>query len=130
VVVLQCPSPDAASTSLTHELVTTQLEDESATVEEEGGIGDRAYWGATDHSAAYVLLRRSRLVAMALGGEGFQGAPHHRTALRKVAEAAAGRMAVRRVRASGYAAGSAGAQADDHRLLAGLAGSKVRPPGL
>jgi hypothetical protein len=92
VMVLEYPSAEAAGTSLSKEMVTDQLEDESATVETESGLGDRAYWGTTDHSAIYVVQRGARVLALALGGEEFTEAAAYRDPLRKATRAGTGRL--------------------------------------
>lgn len=91
-MTLDFPTADAARDVLSEELVTAQLEDESATVVAESGLGDLAYWGTTDHSAIYVVLRGARMAVLALGGDSFLGAARHRAALRGAAQAAAGRL--------------------------------------
>jgi hypothetical protein len=92
IMVLEFPTADAARETLTRETVSAQLEDESATVEQESGIGDRAYWGTTDHSVAYVVLRGSRVLGIVLGGDGLGEPAQRRAGLRKAAVTATGRL--------------------------------------
>jgi hypothetical protein len=92
VMVLEYPSAEAAGASLSKEMVADQLEDESAAVETESGLGDRAYWGTTDHSAIYVVQRGARVLALALGGEEFTQAADYRDPLRKAVRTGTGRL--------------------------------------
>ncbi len=92
VIVLEYPTAEAAEASVTKEMVTDELEDESATIEQEAGIGDRAYWGTTDHGAIYVVRRGPHVLAVALGGQAFTTAADYRAALRKTAQAGTARL--------------------------------------
>jgi hypothetical protein len=92
VVVLEFPSADAARSTLNREMVSAQLEDESAAVEEESGLGDTAYWGTTEQGRIYVVLRGARVLGVMVGGAGVGDAAQTRPALRKATAAALGRL--------------------------------------
>jgi hypothetical protein len=92
VMVLEFPTADAARSTLTKEMVSAQLEDETAKVESESGLGDLAYWGTTDHSVAYVVLRGARVLGVVLGGDALGDPLGRRAALRTMTATATRRL--------------------------------------
>lgn len=91
VMILEFPNADAAGTTLTREMVEATLEDETATIAAESGLGDRAYWGMTEGAATFVVLRGARVLGVVFGGGGVNPADQ-RAALRTVTAAAVGRL--------------------------------------
>jgi hypothetical protein len=92
VMVLEFRTPEAARSRLTKDMVSAQLEDETATIESESGLGDLAYWGSTDHMVAYLVLHGTQVLAVILGGDGLGNPLTRRTALRTMTAAATGRL--------------------------------------
>jgi hypothetical protein len=52
----------------TRRLAARRLDEANATVEEEGGLGDRAFWAYTEEGAEWVVLKGTVLIGVALGG--------------------------------------------------------------
>jgi hypothetical protein len=64
-------SPAAASETTTRELVGERYgEDEDMTVEEAGGLGDKAFWAYTPTAADYIVVKGAKVLALTLGGTG------------------------------------------------------------
>lgn len=68
VSVVEFRSDAEAKTYLTKNLIQSRMDDEAAKVTEEGGIGERSFYGATNEGAMYVFLKKNKVVGVALGG--------------------------------------------------------------
>lgn len=68
VSVVQLGDSAKARRVTTRRLVARRLDEARATVEEESGLGDRAFWAYTPEGAEWVVLKGSVLVGVALGG--------------------------------------------------------------
>jgi hypothetical protein len=61
-------SPAAARTATTKNLVEARMDDEDATITEEAGLGDRAFWAYTKEGSTWVVLKGENVVGIGLGG--------------------------------------------------------------
>ena len=92
VAVLEFSSPSEARSKTTKEMAAQRLEG-TATVVEEPGLGDRAYWAVSNEgpAAGYTVLKGARVLAISLGGPGVGSPGKYKAGLRKTAADALGR---------------------------------------
>ena len=87
-------SADAAQKKMTAEYLKSQdSDDEGApppTIEPESGLGDRAYYGYSDHAALILMVKGAHAYGAVLGGT--PPKPADRAALRKLVTALAGKV--------------------------------------
>ena len=81
----------AAREATTRELVGERLGEEDATVKEESGIGDKAYWAYSDIAAQYIVVKGAVVLGLALGGTG-QAPSSYQASLRAAAAKAAAKL--------------------------------------
>ncbi len=78
----------AALKATTKELVSSRMEGDGATIADETGLGDKAYWAYTSEGAEFVVVKGSVVVAVALGGQLPNPPASYRKALRAATSAA------------------------------------------
>lgn len=61
-------SPAAARKAATKELVTARMDGEGATISEEPGLGEKAWWAYTAEGAQIVVLKGPVVLGVAIGG--------------------------------------------------------------
>jgi hypothetical protein len=85
-------SAAAAREATTKELVGERLgEEEGATVTEEPGLGDKAYWATTKNGVEYIIVKGAAVLGAALGGMP-QPPATYQAQLRTVAVGAASKL--------------------------------------
>ena len=92
VSVVRFGSPAEARRAATRRLAARRLDEANATVQEEHGLGDRAYWAYTEEGAEWVVLRGTVLVGIALGGRSARPPSSLKTALREATVAAMSKL--------------------------------------
>jgi len=92
VSVVRFGDPTKARRATTRRLAARRLDEERATVEEESGLGDRAFWAYTREGAEWVVLKGSVLVGVALGGRLGRPPRSLKSALREATVAATTRL--------------------------------------
>ena len=92
VSVVRFGDPAEARRVTTRRLVAGRLDEERATVTEESGLGDRAFWAYTAEGAEWVVLKGSLLVGVALGGRPGRPPRSLKSALREATVAALGKL--------------------------------------
>jgi hypothetical protein len=92
VSLVTFPSASAAERAVTKEFIRERLEGDTATIETETGLGDRAFWAYTESGAEYVVVRGSSVVGVIVGGRGLKPAAGYKSELRKAVAAAVSRL--------------------------------------
>jgi hypothetical protein len=90
VSVTAFASAALAAKAATKEYALGRLEGSGASVSEEGGIGDRAFFGTSSAGARWVVLRGINVVEVAIQGAGFKNPASLKGRLRGLAAAALG----------------------------------------
>jgi hypothetical protein len=91
VSMIEFASDAEARKEITRELVESRLGDEEGKIAEEGNVGDKSFYAATDNGSMYIFLKKNRVIGVALGGPGAGDAKATKAALLAVAQAAASR---------------------------------------
>lgn len=68
VSILEFRSSAAAKKMLTESLVHERMPEESTKVSEEGNLGERSFYGASNHGATYVFVKKNKVIGVAQGG--------------------------------------------------------------
>lgn len=92
VSVTSYKSAAAAKAATTKELVSERSEEAEATITEETGLGERAFWAVTKQGAQFVVLKGANVLALALGGNPAKPPASNKPALRAAAVAALAKM--------------------------------------
>ena len=68
VSVVEFTSEPEAREQLSINLLRERMDEEDATVTEEPGLGDRAFFGASANGSMYAFSKKNKVVGIALGG--------------------------------------------------------------
>ncbi|HEV8398493.1 MAG TPA: hypothetical protein VGQ18_01520 [Gemmatimonadales bacterium] len=82
----------AAQKATTKELVEGQMDDEVTAFRDVSGVGDRAFWAATETGAEFVILKGAIVLGVSLGGSLPKPPASYEAALRAAASAAAAKL--------------------------------------
>ena len=82
----------AAQKATTKELVEGRMEDEVTAFKDVPGVGDRAFWAATETGAEFVILKGATVLGVSLGGKLPRPPASYEAALRAAATAAAAKL--------------------------------------
>ena len=91
VSILEFRSSAAARQTLTEALIRERMPEESTKVSEEGNLGERALYGASNSGATYVFVKKNKVIGIAQGGVAGK-ANAGKAELLKLAQAVASRV--------------------------------------
>jgi hypothetical protein len=95
VAVFTFPSAKEAAAKLTKKKLAELIDEENpkaVTVNEESGVGDRAFWSVCKEGAGFTVVKGQRVLAIALAGELPRPAASYHDSLRSLSSAAAGKL--------------------------------------
>ena len=92
VSVVRFGSAAEARRATTRRLVARRLDEQSTTVEEVPGLGDKAWWAYTAEGAEWVVLQDTTLLGVALGGQPGRPPSALKSVLRDATVAAMGKL--------------------------------------
>lgn len=72
--------------------VKRQNEDNDAKITEEPGVGEKAFWSATEKGCALIFLKGSHLTSIGMGGQNIGSPESHKAALKAAAIALASKL--------------------------------------
>ncbi|MEO8224742.1 MAG: hypothetical protein ABI661_08030 [Gammaproteobacteria bacterium] len=90
--VVEFATAAEARKQLSANLVKERMDEEDAKVTEEPGIGEKSFWGVSEHGASFTFLKGSRVVSLGLGGAAGAQAAGRKDALRRAALSVAGKL--------------------------------------
>ena len=92
VSVVEFSSPEQARKQLDANLVKDRMAADGAQVSEEAGVGEKAFWGASEKGASLIFLKKNSVVGLGLGGAGVTQPASRKQALRDAASGVAAKL--------------------------------------